>query len=122
MIRISKARNPRRAIRVVLVAIVVTLATGRSWAADEGARTGALPAADPASVGFAPDRVAFLNTTMHQIVDKGEVAGVVTLLARHGKVVSVDSYGKNNVADATPLRRDAIFRIYSQTKPITGVA
>jgi CubicO group peptidase (beta-lactamase class C family) len=122
MIRISKGHHPRAIRGFVLAATLVTLGTGRSWAADEGARTAALPTAEPASVGFAPDRVAFLNATMHQIVDRGEIAGVVTLLARHGRIVSVDAYGKSNVADATPLRRDAIFRMYSQTKPITGVA
>ena len=85
-------------------------------------QAGALPATDPTAVGFSPDRLALLNTTMHRAVDSGQVAGVLTLLARHGKIVSFDAYGKNNIAAGTPLTRDAIFRLYSQTKPVTGVA
>jgi len=119
MIPITKTHGPMRAIRLVLVAAVVALTAA---AADEDTQPPVLPITEPASVGFAPDRLAFLNSRMHQIVDDGEIAGVVTLLARHGKIVSVDSYGKSNIADAMPLKRDAIFRIYSQTKPITGVA
>lgn len=123
MIQITETLGPMREIRrVLLTAAAMMLASSLVTAADEGARTGVLPTTDPASVGFAADRVAFLNARMHQIVDDGEIAGVVTLLARHGKIVSVDSYGRSNIADATPLQRDAIFRIYSQTKPITGVA
>ncbi len=48
---------------------------------------------DPASVGFSPTRLALLNTTMHRAVDNGQVAGVQTLLVRHGKLVSTDTYG-----------------------------
>jgi CubicO group peptidase (beta-lactamase class C family) len=122
MIDITKTRGPVRAIRALVLAATAMVTTYLTAAAAEDTRTAAFPTTEPASVGFAPDRLAFLNSRMHQIVDDGEIAGVVTLLARHGRIVSVDSYGKSNIADATPLKRDAIFRIYSQTKPITGVA
>ena len=59
---------------------------------------------------------------MQQLVDDGRLAGVVTLLARHGKVVFADAVGKQDLAAGTPMARDTIFRIFSMTKPITGVA
>ena len=44
-----------------------------------------------------------------------------TLVARHGKVVSYEVYGKKAIGGA-PMTKDTIFRIYSQSKPVTGVA
>ena len=51
-----------------------------------------------------------------------ELAGLVTMIARHGKVVGEKSYGQQDLATGKPMQKDAIFRIYSMTKPITGVA
>jgi CubicO group peptidase (beta-lactamase class C family) len=76
----------------------------------------------PASAGFSPAGVAALNDHMHGLVDQKKLAGVVTLLARKGKVVNLDAYGRANAGVEAPLRPDAIFRIASMTKPITGVA
>jgi CubicO group peptidase (beta-lactamase class C family) len=46
----------------------------------------------------------------------------VTLLARHGKVVDYRTYGMRDVASGAPMTRDTIFRAFSMTKPVTGVA
>ncbi len=78
--------------------------------------------ADPASVGISKDGLATLDKTFHGLVDEGRLAGVTTLVARHGKVVHFDAYGVKDVAAKTPLKRDTIFRIASMTKPVTGVA
>ena len=59
---------------------------------------------------------------MEQYVSKKQLAGGVTILARHGKVVEFKSYGLTDVAKGTPTAKDSIFRIYSMTKPVTGVA
>ena len=76
----------------------------------------------PAAAGFTPAGVAQLNAEMHGLVDSHKLAGVVTLLARHGKVVNLDAYGKQDVSGAAPVTADSIFRIASMTKPICGVA
>lgn len=78
--------------------------------------------ADPASVGISKDGLATLDKTFHSLVDEGRLAGVTTLLARHGKVVHFDAYGVQDVNTKAPLKRDTIFRIASMTKPVTGVA
>lgn len=81
-----------------------------------------LAPAEPESVGFSSERLLRLTDAMHAAVDRKEVAGIVTLLARHGKIVSFDAYGKKSLATGAAMTKDTIFRMYSQTKPLTGVA
>ena len=68
------------------------------------------------------ERLARLNGGMKSLVDQGRLAGVVTMVARHGKVVEFDAVGKRDLGNSAPMQRDSIFRIYSMSKPITGVA
>lgn len=76
----------------------------------------------PATAGFNPAGVAALNAEMHALVDQQKLAGVVTLLARKGKVVNFDAYGRQDASGPAPMSTDSIFRIASMTKPICGVA
>jgi CubicO group peptidase (beta-lactamase class C family) len=73
-------------------------------------------------LGFSPPKLWALRQTMQRQVDEGQVAGAVTLLARHGRIVSMDTYGFRDLIARDPMRVDTIFRIRSETKPITGVA
>jgi CubicO group peptidase (beta-lactamase class C family) len=82
----------------------------------------ALPAVNAESVGMSSERLARLTEGMKRLVDQGRLAGVVTMVARHGKVVEFDAAGKRDIASGQPMRKDSIFRIYSMSKPITGVA
>ncbi|MGA2571332.1 MAG: serine hydrolase domain-containing protein [Terracidiphilus sp.] len=75
-----------------------------------------------AGLGFSAERLERLHAAMQREVDQKELAGVVTLLVRHGKVVEERAYGKKDVASGAPMTTDTIFRIYSMTKPVTGVA
>ncbi len=59
---------------------------------------------------------------MKHFVDQGVVAGVVTLVAQHGKVLEYDAEGMADVAAHRPMRKDTIFQIMSMTKPVTAVA
>jgi CubicO group peptidase (beta-lactamase class C family) len=81
-----------------------------------------LPEARPASVGFSVERLQRLDQSLQALVDEGQLAGLVTLLARHGQLVEQRAYGQQDLAGARPMENDTIFRIYSMTKPITGVA
>jgi CubicO group peptidase (beta-lactamase class C family) len=80
------------------------------------------PLASPESVGFSADGLKALQQTMRGLVDDGKLAGVTTLVARHGKVVYLDAYGVQDLATKKPVTRDTIFRLASMTKPIVGVA
>ena len=78
--------------------------------------------AKPADVGMDPAGLEKLNEAMHGMVDDGKLAGVVTMVSRKGKVVHFDAYGKRDLENGLPVEKDTIFRIYSMTKPIVGVA
>ncbi len=77
---------------------------------------------DPSDVGVSAKRLERLDAGMQRMVDAGKLAGVVTILARHGKVVHVDAVGVKNVETGAALERDSIFRIFSMTKPVIGAA
>jgi CubicO group peptidase (beta-lactamase class C family) len=78
--------------------------------------------ARPEEVGFSSERLKRLDSVMQGMVDGKEFAGIVTMAARHGKVFQSKAYGLRDVASESPMEKDAIFRIYSMSKPITGVA
>ncbi len=100
-------------IDIVLGAVLVFAAT---------AATRDLPEVKPESVGFSSERLEGLHALLRKEVDDKQLAGAVTVLARHGKVVDFQTYGKRDLASGAPMEKDAIFRIYSMTKPVTGVA
>jgi CubicO group peptidase (beta-lactamase class C family) len=81
-----------------------------------------LPTATPESVGFAPGALDKMDAGMQDLVDKKTLAGIVTLVARRGKVVQHKAYGMQSIEAGTPMKLDTIARIYSMTKPVTGVA
>jgi len=59
---------------------------------------------------------------MQRLVDDKSLAGIVTLLMRHGKLADERAYGMKDFAYGAPMTNDTIFRIYSMTKAVTGVA
>ncbi|HEV2701258.1 MAG TPA: serine hydrolase domain-containing protein [Steroidobacteraceae bacterium] len=71
--------------------------------------------------GFSKARLARMHKVMAGYVERGHVAGLITLLSRRGETV-VDTIGCQDLVRKDPLRRDSIFRIASMTKPITAVA
>lgn len=81
-----------------------------------------LAVAPPESVGVSSERLRRLDAGMKGLVDDKKLAGVVTLMARKGKVVHFTAHGKKDLSQPDPIAKDSIFRIYSMTKPITGVA
>jgi CubicO group peptidase (beta-lactamase class C family) len=80
------------------------------------------PIAAPESVGFSAAGLKAFQQAMRALVDEQKLAGVTTLVARHGKVVHFDAYGKRDLEAGKPVEKDTIFRIASMTKPIVGVA
>ena len=78
-------------------------------------------AATPEEVGFDAGRLKRLSDYVAATVADGKVAGATTLVARKGRIVAFDTYGRRTVGGEA-MTRDTIFRIYSMTKPVTGVA
>ena len=81
-----------------------------------------LPLAEPADLGLCPERTRRLVQVLQAEVDRGRLPGAVVLLARHGRVALHESLGQREPASGAPMPRDAVFRIYSMTKPIVSVA
>lgn len=101
---------------------VITLLALLFTASSLYAQTALLPETKPEAVGFSAERLKTLHQAMQATVDNKQLAGVVTVLARHGKIVEQKTYGVQDLASGKPMQKDTIFRIYSMTKPITGVA
>jgi CubicO group peptidase (beta-lactamase class C family) len=81
-----------------------------------------LSIASPESVGLSADGVRDLVEGMRNAVDEGNLAGVVSALIRNGKLVHLDAHGYQDMENRVPVNEDTIFRIFSMTKPVTGVA
>lgn len=75
-----------------------------------------------AKAGMDPERLAKIPIRMKAFVDQGTVAGVVTLVARHGVVASLDAVGYQDLETKKPMKTDSIFQIMSMTKPVVAVA
>lgn len=83
---------------------------------------GELPRAKPEAVGLSSERLSKITQVMKDNVAKSEFPGAVLLIARHGKIGYLESFGSLNPDQKTPMSTDAIFRIYSMSKAITTVA
>ena len=77
----------------------------------------------PETVGLSASRLARLDEVMkRRYVDSGRLPGMLTMVYRRGKLVHTGMAGHMDLERDKPMREDAIFRIYSMTKPITAVA
>jgi CubicO group peptidase (beta-lactamase class C family) len=80
-----------------------------------------LPRAAPQDVGMSPERLERLSQVFQQYVTDDKLAGAVALVARHGKVAYLETFGFRDLESEAPMPEDAIFRIASQSKAIVSV-
>ena len=81
-----------------------------------------LPQAKPEEVWMSSERLARLRPAMQRFIDEEQVPNFATLVAREGKIVHFEAQGYADCERKKPVTKDTIFRLYSNTKPITGVA
>lgn len=81
-----------------------------------------LPVAPPEKVGFSSQRLKRIDQFIQRQMQDGQLVGAVALVARQGKLIYSQAFGKADVERGKPLDKDAIFRIYSMTKPVTTVS
>ncbi len=81
-----------------------------------------LPTAAPGAAGFDPARLEVLRATTKRFVDEGKHAGIITLLARNGRIVDFQTCGYRDLERQLPMERDTICRMYSMSKIITCAA
>lgn len=100
---------------VALIALLVLLLPGAAWS--QG-----LPTATPEEVGLSSPKLARVTEVVKAEIAKGRYPGAVALVARRGKVAYFEALGQRDPQSGAPMTKDAIFRLYSMTKPFTSVA
>ena len=81
-----------------------------------------LPTAKPEQVGLSSERLERVSRVLRSEIESGKIPGAVALVARKGQIVYFESFGLRDKASGAPMSKDAIFRLYSMTKPFTSVA
>jgi CubicO group peptidase (beta-lactamase class C family) len=98
----------RRALVIVLLALSLTAATP--------------PGGKPEDVGMSSERLLRVNDVVKTYIDSGQISGAVTMVSRKGRITHFEAQGLMDIDAKTPMRKDAIFRMASMSKPVTGVA
>jgi len=83
---------------------------------------GTVPKGKPEDAGMSPERLRRIHEAIQRHIDAGEISGAVTLVARRGRIVHFEAHGLMDIENQRPMQTDAIFRLASMTKPITGTA
>jgi CubicO group peptidase (beta-lactamase class C family) len=102
-LRVSRTR-----VAVVLLALSLTAA--------------AVPSGKPEDVGLSSERLQRINALVLRYIESGQISGAVTMVSRQGRVAHFEAQGLMDIDAKTPMRKDAIFRMASMSKPVTGVA
>jgi len=105
-----------------LSAAIATLALGALALTMHAAANAQDNAASPEILGFSSDRLERMDAAMQEQIDSGKYAAISLTIARHGKIVKNSRYGYQDLENRAPLDPDAIFRVASMTKPVTGAA
>ena len=86
------------------------------------AQAAEIPRSAPDAVGLSDERLARITRSMEADVERGHLAGAIGVVARKGRIAYWETIGMADRETGQPMRDDTIFRIYSMTKPIVGVA
>jgi CubicO group peptidase (beta-lactamase class C family) len=87
-----------------------------------GLHAASLPRTAPERAGISAERLKRVTVLLDRYIQKGEIAGAVSLVARKGSLVHLQAQGVADLESRKPLTTDAIFRLASMTKPMTSVA
>jgi CubicO group peptidase (beta-lactamase class C family) len=101
----------RTSVLVAVLVLIGSVAWGRP-----------LPTVEPEKVGLSSERLERIGRVFQEEISEGRLPGAVVLVARNGEVAYFESFGARDPASKAPMSQDAIFRIYSMTKPLVSVA
>jgi CubicO group peptidase (beta-lactamase class C family) len=87
-----------------------------------GLTAGVVPTGKPEDVGLSSDRLQRIAQVMQRYIDTRQITGGVTAVSRKGRIAHFEAHGLMDLEAKTPMRKDAIFRMASMSKPVTGVA
>src|SRR5256714_15384209 len=105
-----------RALKHVALSFVFLLAFAIGVPAQD------LPVAKPAEVGLSAERLDRITEWLRDQSAKNVIPGAVLMIVRNGKIAYFESVGQLDPETKAPMRKDAIFRIYSMSKPVATVA
>jgi CubicO group peptidase (beta-lactamase class C family) len=114
----SEQRQPRAQMRRALgsfACVICVLATVPTWAQS-------VTIAKPEEVGLSAERLQRIGQVFNHEIEQGKLPGAVVLVARKGRVAYFESFGFRDKAAGAPMPKDAVFEIYSMTKPLVSVA
>src|SRR3954464_9806132 len=100
--------HPKRSLRLCLFALVALPLAGA--------------AIKPESVGLSEERLSRIHDAMQRHIDAHDISGAVTLVARKGQVAWFHAQGNMDIEANKAMQKDAIFRVFSMSKPICGAA
>ena len=100
--------------RILLVGLLVALAMPPEAGCQESGV--------PGSVGMSAQRLEQITVEAENQIKKGNLVGIVSLVARRGKIVYLQAVGRQHREKGIPMKKDTIFRIASFTKPVTSLA
>ena len=115
----TRLQSPDMRWRRVVIGVLAGLMVLASPTPGRGEQ---VPAGAPEDLGFSSERLERIHQTMQRHIDAGNITGAVTLVARGGRIAHFEAHGLMDLDAETPMRKDAVFRIMSMTKPVTAVA
>jgi CubicO group peptidase (beta-lactamase class C family) len=87
-----------------------------------GPQADTLPETAPERVGISAERLDRIDALIERYMADQQISGAITAVARHGQIAHLQTQGWMDIEQNRPMRRDAIFRMASMSKPVTGVA
>ena len=120
MNKLNRSVRLSKGLMLLMMSLLVACSANTTISLDIGDRD--LVNASPESVGMDSDRLDRVTAAMQEFVDDGLLSGAVTMVARDNKIVHFESVGQRDIEAGSAMTNDTIFRIYSMSKPITGVA
>ena len=100
----------------VFISLIFVLIGSAAWAEMP------LPLTTAEAIGFSQERLDRLSNLLKGDVEKGKLVGAIALIARNGKIGYLETFGYQDKLAGKAMQKDAIFRLFSMSKPITSVA
>jgi len=108
--------------QLIILALALFISSGLYAQTKSIKKSQVLTEVAPESVGISNERLARIDQMCAEAVKNGDVPGIVSLIARNGKIVHWKAYGMADAQAGRTMKRDDIFRIASQSKAITSTA
>jgi len=108
--------------KLIALLIIICFSTSQFYSQPVTKNSQALQYSLPESVNVSSERLNRIDNLFKEYVDQGKCAGALAIVTRNGKIIYYKAVGYDDNESKTPLKKDEIFRIASQTKAITSVA